>query len=941
MLLAGMLAGGLVAATAPGAGADAPPVAQDQLVSPEPTDRTPHVQNGAVLAAVQVGDRIVLGGTFTTASDPDDPDGTQAVPRKGLLAFDVDTGELVAGFDPEVQGKVKAMAPAPGGNAVIIGGAFQAVDGQPARNVAKIDVSTGELVPAFEPPRADQLVDDVEVQGGRLFVGGHFTRFGTTTRTGLAELDPTTGAVLPTLRLDITNVGRPGDSLVYKLAVSPDGDTMVAIGRFTTVGGEPRRQVAMLDLSGAEVEVLPWRTREYEGVCAPKFDFWVRDVEFAPNGAYFVVVSTGAYGGGPPALCDTAARYETAARGLDVRPTWLDYTGGDSLYAVAVTGTAVYVGGHQRYLNNPFGNDKRAAGAVSREGVAALDPVNGLPLSWNPGRTRGHGVQELLATTEGLYMGSDTERTSGVVRKRIAMFPLAGGTVVPQPERPVLPGDTYLLGPRGEGDRAIDRRRLDSDGAGRATRLRGDVSWPGVRAATLVGNRLYVARSDGSLTRRRFVNGQTGPVETIPLNGLTQLRAALSEATSMFYDRGRLYYTRAGRDVLYQRYLTVESDVVGAQQFVVDEGGSGVDWTRVGGAFLAGKRLLWADRSTGALRSTRWGAGGPVPGTTRTVSGPGVDGASWRGRALVYAQERPNTAPTADFARRCDGLQCTFDGSRSTDADGQIVSYDWDFGDGTGASGAAAVRQKAYAEDGTYPVTLTVEDDRGATAQVTKQVEVSGQESPIAFVGSASTVAAASQRTYTVQVPAGVQAGDRLVLAFTLNAPGKQVTGPGPGWAGLEDVTSAVGGVRVLSWTRAAPAAGGQVTVSVPDPVRGHLALLAYRGVDAADPVVAADAVGSSTPTDRLVTPEVDVGAPRAWVVSGWAAKSTANDDWVGPGDQAQRVEFVGTGSGHVDVLEADSGAAVPTGDAGGLVAETSAEVPHSVTWTLALRAAD
>jgi len=45
--------------------------------------------------------------------------------------------------------------------------------------------------------------------------------------------------------------------------------------------------------------------------------------------------------------------------------------------------------------------------------------------------------------------------------------------------------------------------------------------------------------------------------------------------------------------------------------------------------------------------------------------------------------------------------------------DGSIVSYLWDFGDGTSATGVSA--SHIYMDDGNFTVTLTVKDDKGAT----------------------------------------------------------------------------------------------------------------------------------------------------------------------------------------------------------------------------------
>ena len=63
-----------------------------------------------------------------------------------------------------------------------------------------------------------------------------------------------------------------------------------------------------------------------------------------------------------------------------------------------------------------------------------------------------------------------------------------------------------------------------------------------------------------------------------------------------------------------------------------------------------------------------------------------------------------------------------FDAGASSDADGVIAAYHWDFGDGETADFRQAAH--AYMTPGTFPVTLTVTDDRGATATDTCEVTV-------------------------------------------------------------------------------------------------------------------------------------------------------------------------------------------------------------------------
>ena len=97
-----------------------------------------------------------------------------------------------------------------------------------------------------------------------------------------------------------------------------------------------------------------------------------------------------------------------------------------------------------------------------------------------------------------------------------------------------------------------------------------------------------------------------------------------------------------------------------------------------------------------------------------------------------------NMPPTASFGFSCTGLTCTFNGGASSDPDGSIVSYAWNFGDGSSGSGVTA--SKTYTSAGTRTVTLTVTDNAGASASTQRSVTTTVPGSSISLTVSTSKV---------------------------------------------------------------------------------------------------------------------------------------------------------------------------------------------------------
>jgi beta-glucanase (GH16 family) len=167
-----------------------------------------------------------------------------------------------------------------------------------------------------------------------------------------------------------------------------------------------------------------------------------------------------------------------------------------------------------------------------------------------------------------------------------------------------------------------------------------------------------------------------------------------------------------------------------------------------------------------------------------------------------------NNAPTASINSSCSDLSCDFDGSASSDSDGSVVSYAWDFGDGNTANSSTASHN--YAQAGTYTVSLTVTDNEGAVDMTNTEVTVSTSTG-----GTATSTIVNSVVTGTESAGKGKKYGTATVTILDdLGNPVEGVTVQGDfsgTWNETATATTDANGIANLITTTSL---GGAVTVN-------------------------------------------------------------------------------------------------------------------------------
>lgn len=295
------------------------------------------------------------------------------------------------------------------------------------------------------------------------------------------------------------------------------------------------------------------------------------------------------------------------------------------------------------------------------------------------------------------------------------------------------------------------------------------------------------------------------------------------------------------------------------------------------------------------------------------------------------------------------GQAVTFDASGSDDPDGALVSFAFDFGDGSPVvTGAAASVAHAFAQAGTFTVTVTITDDRGATDQASCQTSIGDDNAPtVDFIKPADQTQVTQGANVAVLVNPTAAPG-RSIARVELLADGV-ATGLSDDAAPYE-FTFAVPGDQPNNTTlvlqaKAVDNAGSVGFGSVGLRVRNDVPVASFTAVVSGDKQITADASSSrdtETATDDLVV-RWDFTSDGTWDTD-WSTGKVVQHTYPADGEYAIKLE-VRDGIGQTATASRDialssiqyvGGTVTTTTWTGTIVITGDVTVPSGETLTIA-----
>jgi len=356
-----------------------------------------------IYVILATNDRVYVGGQFGAIGGS---------PRRNLASLDLASGQPLP-WDPSVGGEAEAVrALAVSGQTLYAGGGFSSVGGIARQSLAAIDTETG--APTSWNPRPETAgfagsVLTLGVSGTNVYVGGGFNSIGGSFRTNLAAVSSLNGFA--------TSWNPNPDGLVDSLAIS--SNTLFVTGTFTGIGGVPRESLASIDLPSGMVTAwnpspMPPLQSLGNFYVSHSFPLLVKGDRLFVGGSFTNISGQTRSG---------AASFDLATGGVT---PWNPYAIAGQVTSLAAQGNRAYIGGFFRSVNG-----------VPRRGLAALDETTGVATSWQPSvigtvaDTFGAfgTVRAMAVNGQTLYLGGNFTQVGALPRTNLAAVEMTTGQV--------------------------------------------------------------------------------------------------------------------------------------------------------------------------------------------------------------------------------------------------------------------------------------------------------------------------------------------------------------------------------------------------------------------------------------------------------------------------------------------------------------------------------
>lgn len=741
--------------------------------------------NGVVWSQAVVGRTVYVTGSFTAARPPNVPvGGAGEVPALNLFAYDIVTGNRVESFNHSLNAQGRVVRASPDGSRIYVGGDFTAVDGRASGKIVAFDTATNTQATEFAPEvsgtvaaiatdgdtvwfggnffnvnkqarsrlaavRASTganlswapVVNDDEVlamvlapDSTRVIVGGKFTRIDGRSARGMGSLDATTGELLPWAANQKIKNGSPRSAIT---SLSTDGVSIFGSG-YEFGGGNFEGTFSADPTTGA--------LRIVQDCLGDTYDtFPVNGVLYSVSHAHDCRSARAFPEVNPRRWMQALAWSTTPGTRNNLGPNaygwnYSDIKTSDLLHwfpklgigsytkqyqaAWSVTGNADYV-----VMGGEFPSvDGRAQQGLTRMAVAGKATLKRGPVRSGTAapQATSPSAGRVTVTFPAAFDQDDQRLTYELYRSGTAT-PVAVTTEASNFW--TIPSLSLSDAGLGGGSYTYTVRAVDSAGNSVALGTSGAVTVAGApnasptAAFTATPSGRTVAFSsqstdpDGSLASQSWDFGDNSPAgagvtpsHTYAAPGAYQVRLTVTD------DKGAVATTTRSVVITNAAPVAAYTSTQDLLEASFDASGSAdPDGT------VASYSWVWGDGTavgSGRQATHAYASAGTYP-VTLTVTD--VDGATASiTREVTVAA---NQAPVARFTATVTQLAVAVDATRSSDADGSMTAYSWSWGDGS-PDGSGATASHTYAAAGSYPVTLTVTDDRGEAATTTSNVAV-------------------------------------------------------------------------------------------------------------------------------------------------------------------------------------------------------------------------